>query len=81
MTDDLTAEEIVRLNSHELTALQLVTERRGRREDAERSAQAYRDTLATLDRAQEIGLRVLAAQRQGRKTVRVADLLDAGEPS
>jgi hypothetical protein len=65
VSGDLTAEEIVRLNSHELTAHLLVTERQRRRDDAARAAQIHRDVMATLDRAQEIGLRgPLAGARQ-----------------
>lgn len=71
--------ELVRVNSHELTATLLVTERLRRREDASLAAQRHREVMATLDRAQRVGLRVLAAERAGRKTVRVADVLGADE--
>ena len=71
----LTAEEIVRVNSHELTAHLLVSayaDIKGLRAqyDADR-----RRMLGTIDRAGRIGLRALVAKDRGRKTMRLDDLI------
>ena len=73
--DDLTVEDIVARNSHELTAHLLLTAR-----DHVRDLEArHRDELAALrdqlSYARRVGFRVLAAEAKGRKTVRVADMV------
>lgn len=76
---DYTAAELVANNSHELTAYQLI----GAWEENAALLDAHRQemsaTLARIDRAGRIGLAVLRAARMGRKTLKVADLLAAGE--
>jgi len=76
VSGDLTPEEIVRVNSHELTALQLVTQRERWAEERMIWEARLRGTMLALTEAQRVGLRVLEAHRAGRKTVRVADMLD-----
>lgn len=78
MTEDLTAAEMVARNSHELTAHLLVT---ARAEHAEtiRQYHAHLDAVrANITRAERIGLAVLRAHDAGRKTLRIADLLEDG---
>lgn len=76
---DYTAAEIVASNSHELTAHQLI----GAREELAAALDAHRQemsaTLAKIGKAQRIGLAVMRANRAGRKTLKVAELLEAGE--
>jgi hypothetical protein len=77
VTSDYSAEELVRLNSHELTAHLLVMERRERAEDFERHGHAMQTLIQQLQESHRIGLRVLAARKAGRKMVRIADLIES----
>lgn len=77
MNQDYTADEIIRLNTHPLTAHQLVTARRERHEAFARWEAERASLVANIEHAARIGVRVLAAHKKGRKTVRIADLLDA----
>ena len=73
--DEYSIEELVQRNSHDLTALLLLNERRDRRHEQERHAAELAYINATLDFAQRIGVQVLRAERQGRKTVRIDDVV------
>lgn len=72
-----TAAELVERNSHELTAHLLVEERRKRVEERERWEAERRRLLGTIEAAGRIGFRVLVAREQGRKTVRIADVVES----
>ena len=71
-----TVEELVRVNSHELTAALLVAERSARARERERWEVDRQRLLGLIDGAGRIGMRVLAAQQAGRKTVRIADMVE-----
>lgn len=69
-----TAADLVRVNSHELTATNLVSERRARKDERRRHDEEIAALTKHLDEATRIGRHVLIAERAGRKTVRIADL-------
>ena len=73
--DGWTVEEIVARNSHELTAVHVLSARQHIVEQRRENAEAMRSTLATMNDAHRIGLAVLKANRAGRKMLRVADLI------
>lgn len=79
MTEHWTVEEIVAHNSHELTAHLLLSERERTASLLDAHRQEMSATLAKMGKAQRIGIEVFRAQRAGRKTVRVADLVAAAE--
>lgn len=73
--DDLTVEDIVARNSHELTAHLLLTAR-DHVYDLEARHRRELDALRSrLEQTHRVGFRVLAAEAKGRKTVRVADMV------
>jgi hypothetical protein len=74
-TPDCTAEELIRVNSHELTAHLLVRARRELAEERREQERLMRRWEAGLALTHKIGMRVLAADRAGRKMVKVAELL------
>ena len=75
MSTHLTAEEIVRVNSHELTAHLLVSAYEQMAQERETQRNDLLHITATIDRAGRIGLRALVAKDRGRKTVRLDDLI------
>ena len=77
--DGWTVEEIVARNSHELTALHLLNARAYIVEQREASGFEVRRLLGLLDETRRIGMRVLMAQKAGRKTLRIADLIEDDE--
>ena len=76
VSGDPTAEELVRFNSHELTAHLLVTERLARVEERERWERERQRLLGSIGHAGRIGFRVMLAKSSGRKTVRIADVVE-----
>lgn len=75
--DGWTIEQIVRVNSHELTAMHLLSAREDLVEQRRQAAADISALKAHLDDAHRIGLAVLRAKRAGRKTIRIDDV--AGE--
>jgi len=73
---EYTAEYMVAHNSHELTAHQLVTARREMVELSRGHDAAIASVRAQLTDAERIGLAVMRAHRAGRKTVRIAELIE-----
>ncbi len=75
--DGWTAEDIQRRHGCDaLTALHVVQARAEFVEMHQRHAEEMRGMLGRIDRAGRIGFRVLIAERSGRKTVRIADLIE-----
>ena len=75
--DGWTAEDIERVHGCDaLTALHVVQARAEFVEMRLRNAEEIAVLKSRLDLAQRIGLRVLHARRAGRKTVRIADLME-----
>jgi hypothetical protein len=68
--------QAVRNSSPELLAHHLRSGDRALAENEERWQGIMRQTQARLTEAERIGLAVLEARRKGRKTVRVAELLE-----
>lgn len=72
--DGWTVEEIVAKNSHELTAMHVLTARAYIVEQRAEHAENLRELQAALDDAHRIGLAVMRAKRAGRKTVRIDEV-------
>ena len=72
--DGWTVEQITRVNSHELTAAHVLGAREHILELRRRHQEELEALRATLERSHQIGLRVLRAERAGRKTVKLSDL-------
>ena len=66
--------DLVRRNSHELTACQLITAQDEATDRAQRHADEIARIKAHMSDAERIGLRVLRAEASGRKTVRIEEL-------
>ena len=77
--DGWTIQDVVAKNSHELTAMQLLGARQYILEQRRDHANELAAAKSTLSEAQRVGLAVLRAQARGRKTVRLADLINGGE--
>lgn len=71
----MTAEELAQRNGANLLATQLQYELREKVERARSHVDEMRSIRTQLSEAQLIGVRVMQAKRDGRKTVRIADLL------
>ena len=72
--DGQSLEDVVRANSHELTALHLLQARQHIVEQFQWHREQMDFMKRTLDEATDIGLRILDAKRKGRKTVRIDEV-------
>ncbi|HEX9154129.1 MAG TPA: hypothetical protein VF819_01120 [Nitrospira sp.] len=74
---DYTTEDLARRNGAGLLAMQLQTLQREHNESVHRHDERIRNIRAELTRAERIGLAVLRAEADGRKTVRIDKLTEA----
>jgi hypothetical protein len=72
---DYTTEDLAERNGAALLATQLQTLQRNYNDSARRHGQQLCDILAELTQAERIGLKVIKAQAEGRKTVRIDQLI------
>ena len=72
----MTVEELAQRNGANLLAHQLQTELRNKIERAQEHADELEATCTQLNQAQRIGIEVMRAHHNGRKTIRLADLLE-----
>jgi hypothetical protein len=72
--DGWTVEEIVARNSHELTAMHVIQAREYIVHQRNEHAEDMRRAHAQIAEAHRIGLAVMRARRDGRKTVRIDEV-------
>lgn len=75
------SQELAERHGAPLLASQLQSVCRDRLDDMERHAAEVRALKSQLSDMERIGLAVMRAERQGRKTVRIADVVTTAAPS
>ena len=71
-----TVESLTRYSSPELVASLLLSARQELADERRRNRAEVQRLLGLIDGTGRIGMRVLVAQQAGRKTVRIADLVE-----
>jgi hypothetical protein len=74
---DYTAEDLAERNGARLLATQIQTLQREYNESVHRHYEQMRRIRLELTQAERIGLKVIKAQAEGRKTVRIDKLIEA----